>query len=101
MQEFCVLKKGVREDYCAKTDLYYHPYMYEWKNYFSEMKGDVGMKRRETRTCLHQDRKSLITPYLQLFFFLICIVLFFVYLTYNIRTNGNTFEIMCIYRNSY
>ena len=43
----------------------------KWKNYFYEMKGDVGMSlhEKETRRCLHQDTKSLITPSLHLCFF--------------------------------
>ena len=49
-------------------------------SHFSEIKGDVGKsvhEKEQKQKMLHQDRKSLITPSLNLCFFLICIVLFF------------------------
>ena len=49
----------------GKYILYNNDSSNKWKNHFYEMKGDVGishiLKRKETRRCIHHERKSFIT----------------------------------------
>ena len=48
---------------------HFHQIFNKWKNYFYEIKGDVGMSRHEKEkeqedTYVYQDRKTFITPLL-------------------------------------